>query len=103
MKISDYLEDWEDFRKYIEKKAKGRCVINNKNWMKLRDYHFDRFLKNIEYPFGFIFRILYMTKIHKDIPCIHKMYNRYKKREVQRIDASKMRPRTRADAFKKYR
>ncbi len=102
MTIQIYKEDWEIFRKYIEEKAKGRCIINNKNWGKLRDYHFEEFIKTVPHPYGLLFKMIYMSKIHKDIPSIYKVYHKY--RRERQIELSNIfRIKTKVSAFRKYR
>ena len=102
MTITIYNEDWQKFRKYIEEKAKGRCVINNKNWMKLRDYHFEEFIKTVPHPYGLLFRMIYMSTIHKQIPCIHRVYRRYRRQKQEQL-TSTFRLKSRAAAYRKYR
>lgn len=102
MTIAIYNKDWQKFRKYIEDKAKGRCIINNKNWMKLRDYHFEEFIKTVPHPYGLLFKMIYMSTVHKNIPCIYKVYRRYR-REKQEQFGKVFRLKTRPEAFRKYR
>ena len=62
MTFNEYEADWLIFRKKIEEKAKGRCIINNKNWGKLRDYHFEECVRVVPNPYGFVFK---MVKLHR--------------------------------------
>lgn len=102
MTIDDYKKDWILFEKYVEKKAKNRCVINNKNWLKLRDYHFENFIKNVPHPYGFVFKIVHTSDLHKNIPCIYKFYYKYKRQRQEQLSRS-LGLKTKASAFKKYR
>jgi hypothetical protein len=100
--IDKYRADWDVFRKYVEKKAKGRCVINNKNWLKLKDYHFEKFVKDLPHPFGFLFKVIYMTNISNEVPCAYRIYKKHR-RQRQKIIASKFETKTNAEIFRKYR
>jgi hypothetical protein len=102
MTITIYEKDWLKFRKYIEEKAKGRCVINNKNWLKLRDYHFEEFIKTVPHPYGLLFKMIYLSALHKEIPCIHRIYRKYRKEKREQLDRA-FGLKTRAQAFRKYR
>lgn len=102
MTIKDYELDWISFRKYVEKKAKNKCIINNKNWLKLRDYHFENFIKKVPNPHGFVFKMVHISNLHKNIPCIYKFYYKYKKERMQELD-NYLGLQTKASAFKKYR
>lgn len=104
MTIETYNRDWKDFRNYVEKKAKDRCIISNKNWLKLRDYHFEKFIVTVSHPFGLMFKMIYMSTVHKQIPCIHRVYHKYRKQRIeQNTTQTSFRMKTRASAFKKYR
>lgn len=102
MGINEYNNSWQDFEKYIEKKTKDRCIITNKNWGKLRDFHFENFIKEVPHPFGLIFRMIYMSKVHKNIPCIYRMYYKYRKLKKKELESA-FRPKSRASAYRKYR
>lgn len=99
--IEEYNKDWFDFKKAIELKAKGRCVINNKNWLKLKDYHFKKFIKEIPKPYFVLFKMIHLHKIHKKIPCAYRVYTKHK-RIVMQEDLN-FRNKSKASAFKKYR
>lgn len=99
--ISDYEKDWLTFRKYIEDKSKNRCVINNKGWLKLRDFHFENFIVTVPQPYGLIFKMIYMSKVHKNIPCIYRVYNKYRKERVEGLVFQKNQDK--AQAFRRYR
>lgn len=80
-----YLTDWNSFKEYCEDKAKiADCHINNKGWRKLRDYHLDSYLKNIDNPFAFLFNMRFRyRKIFNRVGCMHKYYSKYmRKREI---------------------
>jgi hypothetical protein len=102
MTIDIYNEDWLVFQKYIEEKAKDRCVISSKNWLKLRDYHFEQFIQTVPHPYGLIFRMIYMSKVHKNIPCIHKMYYKYRKERVKELNNT-FGKKNKADAYRRHR
>jgi hypothetical protein len=103
MNIEVYKENWSVFRKYVERKAKNRCVINNKNWLKLRDYHFTQFVKEMPSPYGFLFHVVYFSDLHKRIPCSRKLYMKYKKQRDASLTGVCYRPKNRVESFKKYR
>lgn len=102
MTFYEYETDWLKFRKKIEEKAKGRCVINNKNWGKLRDYHFEECVKIVPNPHGFVFKMVKLHRIHQYVPCAYKVYYKYKREKQRELEAA-FRTKSRADAFKKYR
>jgi len=98
MTVEDYNNDWEAYKRYIEQKAKGRCFISNKNWLKLRDYHFKKFIKTVPHPYGFIFKMIFLNKMHKQIPCIYNMYYRYKRKRQEELGLT-----NKAHIYRKYR
>jgi len=100
--FEDYNSDWKKFEKYIEKKIKDRCELNNKNWLKLRDYHFENFIVKVSNPYIFVFKMIYVNRMHRKIPCIYKLLYKYKK-TYQETDGSLFRMKTRASSYKKYR
>jgi hypothetical protein len=102
MTFNEYESDWLVFRKKIEEKAKGRCVINNKNWGKLRDYHFEICLKKVNNPYGFVFKMINLHKIYQHVPCAYSVYYRYKKKKQMELETL-FRTKSRADSFRKYR
>lgn len=77
--ISIYDNDWDSFRLYIENKAKNRCVLTNKNWLKLRDIHLEMYLKDTDNPFEFLIKVklFYPSRFHRD-PYMRKYYELYK-------------------------
>lgn len=73
--ITHYLDSWIIHRLDCEVLAKGRAKINGTAWKKLRYYHLDRYLQQVEVPFGFIFNLRYKhTNVYKQIPCANKLY-----------------------------
>lgn len=74
--IEEYLASWTVFRNKCEEKVKGVCYINNKGWVKLRDYHMEQWLKNHKSPFGFMFKLKHQYySVYKTIPCASKWYH----------------------------
>ena len=102
MTFDDYNNDWLIFRKKIEDKAKGRCIINNKNWGKLRDYHFKECVKTVSNPYGFVFKMVKLHKIYQYVPCAYKIYYKYKKQKQEELEVT-FRTKTKSEAFRKYR
>lgn len=78
MDLGDYHTNWFIFKARIEKLAKDRCVISNKNWKKLKEIHFYKYLKDIKNPFGYLIRLKIM---HHDFfnsnAFVSKVYNEY--------------------------
>jgi hypothetical protein len=99
MTIDEYNKDWDKFRRYIERKTKDRCVVSNKNWKKLRDYHLEQYIVTVKHPFGLLFKMIYMSKVHKDIPSIHKIYSKYRRKK----EGTGIRIQTKVEAFRRYR
>lgn len=102
MTFNEYEIDWTDFRKKIEKKVEGRCKINNKNWGKLRDFHFEKCMGDVDNPYGFVFKMINLHKIYKVVPCAYKVYYKHKKVKQAELETT-FRTKSRADAFRKYR
>lgn len=74
--VRAYLTSWLNFRNQCEEKIKGRCHINNKGWVKLRDYHMEQWLKSHKAPFGFMFKLKHQYyEVYKTIPCAPKWYH----------------------------
>lgn len=102
MSIEVYNKDWTKFERYIEQKIKGRCELNNKNWLKLRDYHFEGFIVKVPRPYGFLFKMIHMSKVHKKIPCIHRVYHKYRKIREKEL-GDRLRVKSKAYAYMRYR
>lgn len=102
MTYNEYEKDWLVFRKKVEDKAKGKCVINNKNWGKLRDFHFEKCVELTKNPYGFVFKMINLHKIHKVVPSAYKVYYRYRKQKIEQIQNA-FGIQTNANAFRRYR
>lgn len=76
-----YVENWHEFRKYCEQKAKNSdCHINNKGWNKLKEFHLENYLKNVQSPFGFLFKIKFRyPEIYNSVRCMPKFYYKHAK------------------------
>lgn len=74
--IDEYLESWYSFKAVCEKKAKDRCIINSDGWSKLREFHLDRYLTNLENPYSFLFTIKWK---HRNLYNSHRMARYYYK------------------------
>jgi hypothetical protein len=75
--IEDFLKSWESFRNDCERKAKDRCKINNEGWRKLSVFHTERFLRESQNPFGFLFYVRYkMPSIYRKYR-LNIFYNNY--------------------------
>ena len=86
MNLESYAHDWERFKLYIEDKSRDRCIITNKNWYKLRDYHLGEFLKTLRFPFGWLFWVkFHHRKAYREIPHMSKYYGIYKERRMERF------------------
>lgn len=79
MEIGHYEYDWVCFKMYIEKKVRDRCDLTNKNWMRLREYHLDVFLKRHKSPFQFLFKVKYFhPEKYRSIHCMPLFFGKYK-------------------------
>lgn len=77
--LQQYEEDWIKFKLFIEGLAKGRCIITNKNWHKIREIHLSQYLKKMENPFFFLFQIkFFCPKAYRSVKCLPKYYYNYK-------------------------
>ena len=94
-RVKHYTTSWDNFELYCTNKAKGRCHLNNSAWRKLREYHLDNYLKDIDNPFGLLFNIKTFHKdLYKSIRCMPKYYYRYAKKRTAEFQE---------DAFTKYK
>lgn len=79
MELRLYKQDWNRFRIYIEKKAKDRCTLTSKNWVKLKDIHLYIFLRQSEKPFHFLVKIKFYYPIEfSKNQFMYKYYQEYK-------------------------
>jgi len=86
--IEKYLYSWRAFQLKCEQKVKNRCIINNKGWFKLREYHMEDFLKKHSSPFGFMFKLKYKhPRVYKSIPCAQKLYQLTKQWRYDRFNS----------------
>ena len=74
--IDEYLESWYSFKAVCEKKVKDRCTINSDGWSKLREFHLDKYLNNLENPYSFLFTIKWK---HRNLYNSHRMARYYYK------------------------
>ena len=87
--IEQYIYSWRDFQAKCESKVKNRCIINNKGWAKLREFHMEEFLKNHPSPFGFMFRLKYKhRRVFKSIPCASKFYHLTRKWRCDKFNSN---------------
>jgi len=86
--VERYVHSWRFFQLNCEQKVKGRCIINNKGWAKLREFHMEQFLKNHPSPFGFMFRLKYKhPRVYRRIPCAPKLYHFTRKQRCDKFDS----------------
>lgn len=87
--IAHYNESWSVFERYCRKKAEGRCYLNNNAWRKLRDFHLDHFLQDMENPWKFLFMIrVFHYDMYKNTPNMHKYYVKYSKINKNEVNDS---------------
>ena len=85
--VEQYIYSWRSFQLKCENKIKGRCIINNKGWVKLREFHMEQFLKEHPSPFGFMFRLKYQhPRVYRRIPCAPKIYRLTKSQRCDIFD-----------------
>ena len=87
--VDSYQSNWMDFKTYCDKRAKySECYINSKGWNKLKDYHLNNYLQDMENPFGFLYNI---RRQHKDlyyqVKCMPKYYYKYLRKRQQLFDS----------------
>lgn len=82
-----YLDLWSKFKFCCEHRAKiADCYINNKGWQKLREYHLNEFLSDIDNPFGFLFRIKFRyPNIYREVKCMPRYYHKYARLRQQEL------------------
>lgn len=87
--IKYYEKSWDTFRQYCENKAKeADCIINNKGWHKLREYHLENYLQTISTPYGFLFIIKFRySHIYQQIKCMPKLYHKYARKHREQFDS----------------
>ena len=73
--VKRYLQSWLEFSAMCENKIKGRCILNNKGWCKLREFHMERWLQKHPTPFGFMFKLKHHHPfVYRSIPCANRLY-----------------------------
>jgi hypothetical protein len=76
--ILKYQTSWEEFRKACEIKAKNRCHLNTSAWKRLKEFHIEQYLRDMENPFGFLFVLkFYHNSFFRSIPksaCLYSFY-----------------------------
>ncbi len=90
-KVQHYLNSWNEFELYCNNKAKGRCLLNNAAWRKLRDFYLNKYLTEIEKPYAFLFAVRHFhIDIYRSIRCMAKYYYRYAKLRAALIQEDPM-------------
>lgn len=83
----DFWESWVTFRDSCEKKAKGKAIINGTGWRKLKDFHTERYLRNLENPHYFLFKMkMEYPEYYRDFS-LGKFSNRYSRRNSTTVTA----------------
>lgn len=82
----EYLDSWERFRAACDRKAKDRCVINSDGWRKLREFHLEQYLNNLENPLMFLLNMKWKSRKTFDSHRMAKYYYRYLRNRAQIMD-----------------
>ena len=76
---NEYIQNWHEFKLYIDKKVKDKCELSNKNWNKLRQWHLENYLNGMVSPFGFLFKMKYFyPEMYERIEGMPRMYGHYR-------------------------
>jgi len=90
LEIDYYEKDWFNFKVYVETKIKNRCDLTSKNWMRLREYHLDDFLKKHNSPYSFLFKVKYFhPREYSGIHCMPIFYGKYKDLRHKKFEGDK--------------
>lgn len=91
--LENYLNGWNQFRQYCEKRAKDSdCYINNKGWQKLREFHLENHLNNLANPFGFLYNIrIRHRRVFSEAQCMSKFYYIYLRKRQLELDSPALR------------
>lgn len=84
-----YLHMWSEFKFCCEHKAKiADCHINNKGWQKLKEYHLEEYLKDMDNPYGFLFKIRFRYKdVYREVHCMPRFYYKYLRLRKKELDS----------------
>ena len=78
IRVRKYIKSWIKFHDYCEEKSKGKCKLNGNAWRKLREYHLNNFVSNLNDSFLFLRFLKYRhPNIYYNISGIEKIYNKY--------------------------
>jgi len=89
---SQYTHSWHQFRAQCTAKAKNRCILTNKNWIKLKKWHLEQYLKHDTVnPFGFLFRLKTSNNVLFADKVIRGKYFTLLKRKIQRKKEQELR------------
>lgn len=77
IKINTYLQDWESFAKQCEEKVKGICHLNGNCWRKLRAWHLEQYIKNMDNSHGFLYLLeTFYSEVARDVFNFGSIYRR---------------------------
>lgn len=86
-KIQKYYHSWSHFERYCRNRAENRCILNNNAWRKLKDYHLESFLQQLENPYLFLFMVkLFHRSVYQSVPSMSRYYHRYARKRREEID-----------------
>ena len=58
--IDHYLNSWVNHRINCELQAKNKARLTNNHWKKIRKFHLEKYLLEMDSPFAFMFHLKYM-------------------------------------------
>lgn len=75
MNIDDYLNHWTTYFIDCELRCRGRAKLNNDAKRKLRQFHFEQYIKDKPeaVPFVLTMRFRY-PNVYRQIPCANQIY-----------------------------
>jgi hypothetical protein len=85
--VEQYLESWVHKRIDYELMAKGRAKLNKDCWRRLRTYHLQSYVKKLDNPFGFLFKLKFRHReLHRQVPSINDLYYRELHRRQEKFN-----------------
>ncbi len=86
--FEQYIDSWDNFRLVCENKVKGRCIINNDGWRKLRQFHLEKFLKTLDNPLMFLIKAKWSYRPIFESHRMSKYYYRYLNERAAALDTT---------------
>ena len=88
--INEYETSWFEFQRQCEQKIKGRCILNNTCWRKLKEWHIQEFTKKLDNPRSFFIHLKWKRPdIFHSVMGIYSLYRTHAWVQPMNYDMSK--------------